>query len=150
MFAFATAIAEFISFFVARAGITARTRRAASYRELGLQLRDKTPKRRVKAKLPDDRRPATRSNETWAMVHDQLATGRKLRVLTVIDIFSRFSPTDHPLAAAKSPAYPLTDACPFGILALALGERPGHDKFRQHRLSFDTALMRCFECGAGS
>jgi putative transposase len=25
-------------------------------------------------------------------VHDQLATGRKLRVLTVIDIFSRFSP----------------------------------------------------------
>ena len=30
MFAFATAIAAFISFFVARAGITARTRRAAS------------------------------------------------------------------------------------------------------------------------
>ena len=36
------------------------------YRELGLQLRNKTPKRRVKAKLRDDRRPATRSNETWA------------------------------------------------------------------------------------
>ena len=92
MFAFATAIAEFISFFVARAGITNRTRRV--YRELGLQLRNKTPKRRVKAKLRDDRRPATRSNETWAMdfVHDQLATGRKLRVLTVIDTFSRFSP----------------------------------------------------------
>jgi putative transposase len=44
---------------------------------LGLQLRNKTPKRRVRAKLRDDRRPATRSNETWAMdfVHDQLATG---------------------------------------------------------------------------
>jgi putative transposase len=57
-----------------------KTRRI--YRELGLQLRNKTPKRRVKAKLRDDRRPATRSNETWAMdfVHDQLATGRKLRV----------------------------------------------------------------------
>jgi len=69
-----------------------KTRRV--YRELGLQLRNKTPKRRVKAKLREDRRPATRSNETWAMdfVHDQLATGRKLRVLTVIDIFSRFSP----------------------------------------------------------
>jgi putative transposase len=69
-----------------------KTRRV--YRELGMQLRNKTPKRRVKAKLRDDRRPATRSNETWAMdfVHDQLATGRKLRVLTVIDIFSRFSP----------------------------------------------------------
>ena len=25
-------------------------------------------------------------------VHDQLATGQKLRVLTVVDIFSRFSP----------------------------------------------------------
>lgn len=69
-----------------------KTRRI--YRELGLQLRNKTPKRRVKAKLRDDRRPATRSNETWAMdfVHDQLATGHKLRVLTIVDIFSRFSP----------------------------------------------------------
>jgi putative transposase len=68
------------------------------YRELGLQLRNKTPKRRVKAKLRDDRRPATRSNETWAMdfVHDQLATGRKLRVLTIVDTFSRFSPALEP------------------------------------------------------
>jgi len=63
------------------------------YKELGLQLRNKTPKRRVKAKLRDDRRPATRTNEIWAMdfVHDQLATGRKLRVLTIVDTFSRFS-----------------------------------------------------------
>jgi putative transposase len=68
------------------------------YREMGLQLRNKTPKRRVKAKLREDRRPATRSNETWAMdfVHDQLATGRKLRVLTIVDIFSRFSPAVEP------------------------------------------------------
>ncbi len=28
------------------------------YREMGLQLRNKTPKRRVKAKLREDRRPA--------------------------------------------------------------------------------------------
>src|SRR5262249_39607095 len=49
------------------------------YRELGLPLRDKSPKRRVKAKLGEARRPATRTNETWAMdfVHDQLATGTK-------------------------------------------------------------------------
>ena len=69
-----------------------KTRRI--YRELGLQLRNKTPKRRVKAKLRDDRRNATRPNETWAMdfVHDQLATGTKLRVLTIVDTFSRFSP----------------------------------------------------------
>ena len=73
-----------------------KTRRI--YRELGLQLRNKTPKRRVKAKLRDDRRPATRSNETWAMdfVHDQLATGRKLRVLTIVDTFSRYSPALEP------------------------------------------------------
>jgi putative transposase len=52
------------------------------YRGFGLQLRHKTSKRRVKAKLREDRRPATRTNETWAMdfVHDQLATESKLRV----------------------------------------------------------------------
>ena len=35
---------------------------------------------------------------TWAMdfVHDQLATGRKLRVLTIEDTFSRFSPALEP------------------------------------------------------
>jgi putative transposase len=64
------------------------------YKEMGLQLRNKVPKRRVKAKLRDDRKPADCVNETWAMdfVHDQLATGRKIRVLTIVDIFSRFSP----------------------------------------------------------
>lgn len=43
------------------------------YRDLGLQLRNKVPKRRVKAKLRDDRRPAQRANETWAMdlVHER-------------------------------------------------------------------------------
>jgi putative transposase len=68
------------------------------YREMGLQLRNKTPKRRVKAKLRDDRQPAVRANETWAMdfVHDQLATGRKIRVLTVVDTFSRYSPATDP------------------------------------------------------
>jgi putative transposase len=63
-----------------------------------LQLRNKTPKRRVKAKLREDRRQATQPNETWAMdfVHDQLATGQKLRVLTIVDIFSRYSPAIEP------------------------------------------------------
>ena len=48
------------------------------YRDLGLQLRNKVPKRRVKAKLRVDRRPAQRANETWTMdfVHDQLDTSR--------------------------------------------------------------------------
>lgn len=68
------------------------------YHEMGLQLRNKTPKRRVKAKLRDDRKDATAVNETWAMdfVHDQLVTGRKLRVLTIVDTFSRFSPVIDP------------------------------------------------------
>lgn len=73
-----------------------KTRRI--YRELGLQLRNKNPKRRVKTKLRDDRKDATRPNETWAMdfVHDQLATGRKIRVLTVVDTFSRSAPVIDP------------------------------------------------------
>ena len=65
---------------------------------MGLQLRIKSPKRRVKAKLREDRCEATQANETWAMdfVHDQLATGRKLRVLTIVDTWSRFSPVVDP------------------------------------------------------
>ncbi|MGY3361909.1 hypothetical protein ACVWZK_008572 [Bradyrhizobium sp. GM0.4] len=34
-------------------------------------------------------------------VHDQLATGHKLRVLTIVDIFSGFSP---PLCSPGSPS----------------------------------------------
>ncbi len=62
------------------------------YNELGLKLRNKTPKRRVEAKLRDDRRPAIQANETWAMdfVHDQLTTGRKVGILTIVDIFRGF------------------------------------------------------------
>jgi len=65
---------------------------------MGLQLRNKVPKRRVKAKLRDDRKDAVQINETWAMdsVHDQLATGTKIRILTVVDTFSRFSPVVDP------------------------------------------------------
>lgn len=59
-----------------------------------MQLWNKTPKRRVKAKLRDDRADAVGPNEFWAMdfVHDQLATCKKLRVLTIVDIFSRYAP----------------------------------------------------------
>lgn len=73
-----------------------KTRRI--YREMGLQLRNKTPKRRVKAALRADRAPPSRSGEVWAMdfVHDQLATGTKLRILTIVDAYSRFCPTIDP------------------------------------------------------
>jgi putative transposase len=64
------------------------------YKELGLQLRNKTPKRKVTAKLREDRQPASRGNHVWAMdfVHDQLFDGRRIRVLTIIDTFTRFCP----------------------------------------------------------
>lgn len=63
------------------------------YSGLGLQLRNKTPRRRVKAKLRDDRAPATGTNDVWAMdfVHDQLAMGGKIRILTLVDTYSRFA-----------------------------------------------------------
>ena len=64
------------------------------YRQQGLQLRNKSPKRRVKAKLRGDRAPATGPNQVWAMdfVHDQLFDGRKIRILTIIDTFTRLAP----------------------------------------------------------
>ena len=36
-------------------------------------------------------------------VHDQLATGRKIRILTVVDTFSRFSPVVDPRFSYKGP-----------------------------------------------
>jgi putative transposase len=64
------------------------------YCELGLQLRNKTPKRKVKAKLRDDRTTATAPNECWSMdfLSDQLFDGRKIRVLSIVDNFTRVSP----------------------------------------------------------
>ena len=69
-----------------------KTRRI--YNELGLQLRSKHPKQRVKAKLREDRQEAVRPNDVWAMdfVHDQLALGKKLRILTIVDTHSRLCP----------------------------------------------------------
>ncbi len=65
---------------------------------MGIQLRNKTPKRRVKAKLREDRSEAVGPNDVWAMdfVHDQLETGRKIRILTVVDTFSYFVPVLDP------------------------------------------------------
>ncbi|GAB5378310.1 MAG: hypothetical protein AcusKO_47720 [Acuticoccus sp.] len=41
---------------------------------------------------------ATQTDETWAMdcVHVQLATDRKIRILTIVDTGSRFSPAIDP------------------------------------------------------
>ena len=64
----------------------------------GLQLRNKNPKRRVKAKLREDRQEAVGPNDIWAMdlLHDQLVLGTKLRILTIVDIHARFCPAADP------------------------------------------------------
>lgn len=64
------------------------------YCEMGLQLRRKTPRRRVQAKLREDREPAGSRNDCWSMdfMADQTFDGKKLRLLTIVDNFSRVSP----------------------------------------------------------
>ena len=59
----------------------------------------------IKAKLREDRKKATRPNETWALnfIHDQLSTGRKCRILTVVDTFTRFSPIIDPKFSYRAP-----------------------------------------------
>ena len=37
------------------------------YKELGMQLRNKTPKHRVEAKLRENRKEAVNPNDVWAM-----------------------------------------------------------------------------------
>lgn len=60
----------------------------------GLRLRNKTPKRRVSEKLRSDRALAKHQNEVWAMdfMSDQIFYGTRLRILTIVDVFTRFSP----------------------------------------------------------
>jgi len=64
------------------------------YKEEGLQLRNKTPKRKVSAKRREAPVTATQPNEVWAMdfMSDQLFDGRRIRVLTVVDAFTKISP----------------------------------------------------------
>lgn len=64
------------------------------YKEEGLQLRNKTPKRKVSAKLREDRTAASGPNEIWAMdfMSDQLFDGRRIRLLTIVDAFTRVCP----------------------------------------------------------
>jgi len=59
------------------------------YRELGLALRRKKRKRLVRVRVPFP--PAERANQEWAMdfVSDAVASGRHVRILTVVDVFTR-------------------------------------------------------------
>jgi putative transposase len=61
------------------------------YREENLGLRRKRPWRHVSAVHRLERRPTARANEVWGMdfVADQLANGRKIHTLTIVDSFAR-------------------------------------------------------------
>jgi putative transposase len=63
------------------------------YLQEGLNLRSKRPRRRVAARHRQERRSAATMNESWSMdfMSDQLADGRWIRVLTILDNFTRES-----------------------------------------------------------
>ena len=63
------------------------------YCEENLSLRTKTPKRRVSCRNRADRSEAIRINDCWAMdfMADELFDGRKIRLLTIVDHFTRES-----------------------------------------------------------
>jgi putative transposase len=61
------------------------------YREEGLSMRLKPPRRRKSAAVRSARPVADVVNHTWSMdfMADNLADGRKIRLLTIVDNFSR-------------------------------------------------------------
>ncbi len=64
------------------------------YKEENLQMRRKKPKRRVQVKRREDRVVAQAKNDCWSMdfVSDQLFSGKKIRILTMVDNHTRESP----------------------------------------------------------
>jgi len=61
------------------------------YREEGLTLKRRRPKRRKSAAARVAPAPPTEPNERWAMdfIHDTLAGGRTVRILSVMDVHTR-------------------------------------------------------------
>lgn len=61
------------------------------YRDEGLNLRQRRPRRHVMAAHRMERRGPARVNEVWAMdfVSDALFDGRRFRALTVVDAYTR-------------------------------------------------------------
>ena len=63
------------------------------YKEEGLMLRRRSPRRNVSAKRREEPVRASTVNESWSMdfMSDQLFDGRRIRVLTLVDNYSRES-----------------------------------------------------------
>jgi putative transposase len=61
------------------------------YREEGLSMRHRPPKRRRSAMVRHDRVQASGPNQVWSMdfLADQLHDGRKIRLLAIVDNFTR-------------------------------------------------------------
>jgi len=61
------------------------------YRELGLSLRHKRPRRNKSARLRQPKQIVTAMNEIWSMdfVADALFDGRRVRTLTIVDNYTR-------------------------------------------------------------
>lgn len=64
------------------------------YREKGLALKTKRPRRRKMATHREARCQPKAPNEAWSLdfAHDQLSNGQKIRVLAIVDAYSRLSP----------------------------------------------------------
>lgn len=63
------------------------------YKEEGLQMRRKRPRRNRSCQVRVPRPTATKSNECWSMdfMADQLFNGQRFRILTLVDNFTRES-----------------------------------------------------------
>lgn len=61
------------------------------YRQENLVMRTKSPRRRVSCRRRLERAPATQPNASWSMdfMSDALYDGTRLRILTIVDNFSR-------------------------------------------------------------
>ena len=87
----------------------------AAYREEGLNLRIKRPRRRVSAAHRAERTVVTAPNAVWSMdfVSDALFDGRRLRALTLLDVHTRealaiellFRQGDRASAAARADSF---------------------------------------------
>ena len=88
------------------------------YTEEGLTLKRRRPKRHRSAAARIQRPGPAHPNQSWAMdfIHDTLADGRKIRILTAIDVFSRE-------CVALEPAATFRGGDVVGILDAARSER---------------------------
>lgn len=60
----------------------------------GLLIRNKHTERKVSAELREDSKPPKTPNEIWSVdfLSDQLFDSSKIRILTIVDVFSKLTP----------------------------------------------------------